>query len=92
VAPEPTNGTVIQTPVGASNIFVQAGAFGQYDHANKVRARLSSVGPVNISNVLVNGRDLYRVRVGPLASVAEADRMMGSVVRAGYKSARIIVE
>ncbi|MBT5299574.1 MAG: septal ring lytic transglycosylase RlpA family protein [Rhodospirillaceae bacterium] len=92
VAPEPTNGTVIQTPVGASNIFVQAGAFGQYDNANKVRARLSSVGPVNISNVLVNGRDLYRVRVGPLASVAEADRMMGSVVRAGYKSARIIVE
>ena len=89
---EPVTGKVSQKQVGASNIFVQAGAFGEYANANRVQARLASVGSVRISSVLINGRDLYRVRVGPLASVAEADRMLETVARAGYRSARIIVE
>jgi len=89
---EPVTGEVSQKNVGASNIYVQAGAFGQYDNANRVRAKLSPVGPVKISNVLVNGQDLYRVRVGPLASVAAADRMLETVAKAGYPTARIIVE
>ncbi len=92
VAPQPVNGNISQKPVGASNIFVQAGAFGQYANANRVKARLASVGPVKISNVLVNGRDLYRVRVGPLTNVAAADRMLETVAKAGYATARIIVE
>lgn len=91
-AAEPLTGEVSQKPVGASNIFVQAGAFGEYANANRAQASLSPIGPISISSVLVNGRDLYRVRVGPLASVAAADRMLETVARAGYRSARIIVE
>jgi rare lipoprotein A len=83
---------VSQKKVGASNIFVQAGAFGEYANANRVQARLASVGSVKISSVLINGRDLYRVRVGPLASVADADLILKTVARVGFTSARIIVE
>ena len=89
---QPVTGEVSQKKVGASNIFVQAGAFGEYANANRVQARLASVGSVKISSVLISGRDLYRVRVGPLASVADADRILKTVARVGFTSARIIVE
>ena len=85
-------GKVSRTTVGTAKIFVQAGAFGEYANANRVQARLASVGPVKISSVLINGLDLYRVWVGPLASVKDADRILESVARAGYRSARIIVK
>ncbi|MFQ5763816.1 MAG: septal ring lytic transglycosylase RlpA family protein [Rhodospirillales bacterium] len=79
-------------PVRKTNLFVQAGAFSQYENANRVRARLSSVGPVKVTSVLVNGRDLFRVRVGPLTTVDEADGMLESVTQAGYPDARIVVD
>jgi len=99
-APEPVtqvesfepSGVVEQRPVGTTQIYIQTGAFGRYDNANKVRAKLTPLGPVKLSQVLVNGRDLYRVRLGPLTSVAAADRLLGAVADAGYPEARIIVE
>jgi len=92
VTAEPTDGEISIVPVKSTNIFVQAGAFGLFDNANKVRARLTPYGPVKLTSVLVNGKDLYRVRMGPMASVSEADRMLDSVTRAGFSDARIIVE
>lgn len=83
--------TVQQASAVSTNIFVQAGAFSRFDNANKVRAKLSPLGTVNLSQVLVKGRDLYRVRVGPLDSVSAADRMLTAVAGAGYPEARIIV-
>ena len=85
------NVVTMQT-VRKTNLFIQAGAFSRFDNANRVRARLTAAGPVKISSVLVNGRDLFRVRVGPMGNVAEADRMLASVIRAGYQNARIIIE
>ena len=82
---------VQQAPAVSTNIFVQAGAFSRFDNANKVRASLSPLGTVNLSQVLVGGRDLYRVRLGPIESVSAADRMLVAVANAGYPEARIIV-
>ncbi len=92
-----TAGNFVLGPAGRqavkkTKIFIQAGAFSVYENANRVRALLSGVGPVKISPVLVNGRDLFRVRVGPIVSVAEADRMLEWVGQAGYPNARIIVD
>jgi len=78
-------------PAVNTNIFVQAGAFSRFDNANRVKARLSSFGDVNLSQVLVKGRDLYRVRLGPIENVGEADRVLAVVASAGYPEARIIV-
>ena len=88
----PVNGTVIAEPVKDTHIYIQAGAFSQFTNANRVRARLSSVGPVRISSVLVDGRDLYRVRLGPVLSVGEADRLLEQIIGAGYPQARVIVD
>ncbi len=95
-APE-TARDVVLGPAGVqavkkTKIFIQAGAFSMFENANRVRALLSGVGPVKISPTLVNGRDLFRVRVGPIVNVAEADRMLEWVDQAGYPNARIIVD
>jgi rare lipoprotein A len=75
-----------------TTMFVQAGAFSQFHNANQVRARLAGVGPVKVSQILIEGRDLFRVRVGPLSSVEEADRILDRVIRTGYSDARIVVD
>jgi len=89
---EPIDGVVSQGPARKTKIFVQAGAFSQFENANRVRAMLSAIGPVKVTSVLINGRDLFRVRVGPMASVAEADHMLNSVTQAGFSDARIVVD
>jgi rare lipoprotein A len=85
-------GTLTQGAARATRIYVQAGAFGNFDNAHKTSARLAAVGPVAVSPVLVNGRDVFRVRLGPIASVEEADRFLESVIRSGYPDARVVVD
>jgi len=92
IVDEPVTGKVDVMPVPATTIFVQAGAFSRYDKANKVRARLSTVGRVKITSILIGGRDLFRVRIGPIKSVGMADKLLESVARAGYPGAQIILE
>ena len=85
-------GMLTQGAARATRIYVQAGAFGNFDNAHKTSARLAGVGPVAVSPVLVNGRDVFRVRLGPIASVEEADRFLDSVIRSGYPDARVVVD
>ena len=58
----------------------------------RTRIKISRISPATISHVLVNNRDFYRVRVGPLASVADADRALEQVQAMGYPGAQIIVD
>ena len=87
-----TPATVTTVPVRPTSIFVQAGSFTNFENANRLRARLSTVGPVSISQVLVNDRDFFRVRLGPLDDVDSADRLLDAVLSAGADDARIIVD
>ena len=92
-APEdPQVQEVQMVQVTDTGIFIQAGAFSQYENASRVHSRLSAIGNVQISQVLINDVDLYRVRVGPIINVANADMLLGQVMSAGYPHARIIVE
>ena len=86
------SGDVMQSAKVDTNIYIQAGAFSLFDNASRVRARLAPLGDVKLSQVLVNGRDMYRVRVGPLTDVNKADQMLMAVAEAGYKNAKIIVD
>lgn len=89
---EPKLGEVRTVPVTPTTLYVQAGAFSEFNNANRVRARLHHLGDVRISPVLVNGQDLYRVRIGPFQRTEQADRFLESVIRSGYTGARIVVE
>ena len=55
-------------------------------------ARLSPVGKAQVQQVNVQGKTLFRVRLGPLGSVEDADRMLDKVVATGAQDARVIVD
>jgi rare lipoprotein A len=78
--------------VKPSAIFVQAGAFAQRDNATRVASRLRPVGDVRVAPHRTRERELFRVRIGPLASVAEADTVLSRVINAGFPEARIVVD
>ncbi|HTY66704.1 MAG TPA: septal ring lytic transglycosylase RlpA family protein [Alphaproteobacteria bacterium] len=82
--------TVTQTPVRPTAMFVQAGAFSSFDNATRLSARLSRYGHTQITQVNANGQRLYRVRIGPVASVREADDILDSLATEAPQ-ARIVV-
>jgi rare lipoprotein A len=79
-------------PVGETRLFVQAGSFTSYQNALRLQSRLSVLGDTEISHTLINQKDWFRVRVGPIGDVAAADQVLDQVISAGSDDARIIVE
>lgn len=84
--------TAEQFPVATTNLYVQAGAFSERKNAERLRGALSALGPVWVHTTLIEGAMYHRVRLGPLASVEEADRMLGAVLARGHRRARILVD
>jgi rare lipoprotein A len=84
---------VVQQPVHPTNIFIQAGSFLQVANAEHLKDKLSrKVGAARVIPVQVGAQKFYRVRVGPIATVDQADQMLDQVFALGHKDARIIVE
>ncbi len=73
-------------------IFVQAGAFLKRDNARRVESRIAPLGSVRVMTVAVNGLEVYRVRLGPVESRQQADRLLQRVVGSGYREARIVTD
>lgn len=73
-------------------MYVQAGSFAQYNNANRLRARLSVLGPTKILAVMYDKQQLFRVRVGPISSLKRADRILERTIGAGFTDARLIVD
>ena len=78
--------------VRPSSIYIQAGAFSVAENAERLRARLGLVTKTDISPAMVGGRTFYRVRIGPIATVDQADQLLGRIVGAGASDAKIIVD
>lgn len=91
-SPQAKVGEVTQTAATPTRMYIQAGAFSNVSNAERVQNRLSSIGQVRVTPVSVSGRELYRVRLGPIADVAHADILLTQVVEAGYTGARTVVE
>jgi rare lipoprotein A len=79
-------------PVKATQIFIQAGAFLRYDNAHRLSAILSTLGPTTVTQVNTKAGPMFRVRVGPLKTVGDADTMLERVIGAGHPDARIVVD
>ena len=84
---------VRQLPVTGSNlIYIQAGAFTKLDNATRLKQKLNKVGQVTVADVMLKGVQYYRVRLGPIANVAEADKLLKRVAQSGADNARIVVD
>lgn len=89
---ELANPEVKQVAVKPGQLYIQAGSFSRHDNALRLSAKLSSVGRAQISQATVKGQTIYRVRLGPLANVEEADRLLDSVLATGNQDARVVVD
>jgi len=68
-------------PAANSRMYIQAGAFSSRQNAETLKAKLTQFGTVNIDTAQVHGTNVYRVRIGPIATTGEADRLLGDVVK-----------
>ncbi|HEY0681008.1 MAG TPA: septal ring lytic transglycosylase RlpA family protein [Steroidobacter sp.] len=78
-------------PAATSDLYVQAGAFGTEANATRLLGQLRSKG---VSNAFVradeiDGKTLYRVRVGPIPTVNEFDRVVSRLRALGVSDARL---
>lgn len=79
-------------PVQKTSIYIQVGSFGDANNANRLASKVGSLGHAQVSPASVNGRTFNRVRIGPVATVDEADRLLAKTLKAGYPGARIVVD
>ncbi|MDB5477956.1 MAG: RlpA-like protein precursor [Alphaproteobacteria bacterium] len=79
-------------PVSPTNIFIQVGSFASLANANALKPRLAPLGNVTVSPTQVNGAPFNRVRIGPIATVAQADILLKKTIATGFPAARIIVD
>lgn len=83
--------TVVPVDVTAA-LYVQAGAFVQRAYAVRLQRELATIAPARVVQATVGDRRFYRVRLGPVRSVEEGDRLLERVLAAGHAGARLVVE
>jgi rare lipoprotein A len=78
----------------APTLYVQAGAFADEHNAQRLLTRLQAAGlpAVFVAAPLAGSAPLYRVRVGPVASVADFDRIAARLNALGVAQVRLAVE
>jgi len=84
-----------QTPVAEPQpVWVQVGAFSEQANAARLKSRLENKGVHDV--VLApegrSGRQVYRVRVGPLHEVEDVERMLERVRELGITDAHISMD
>ena len=82
------------TAAAPATIFIQAGAFRTSANASRMRAGLAvATGlPVRVRRTVYNGRAMYRVWLGPVSSVEEADRVVSTLGVLGIEEPQVVVE
>jgi rare lipoprotein A len=78
----------------AGSLFVQAGAFATEANAAKLVTQLRAQGieNANVRSDQINGQALYRVRVGPVPTVPEFDRVLARLKKLGIADARLATD
>ncbi|HKD54933.1 MAG TPA: septal ring lytic transglycosylase RlpA family protein [Steroidobacteraceae bacterium] len=75
-------------------LYVQAGAFADAQNAERLLARLQAAGLSSafIASPLDGRSHLYRVRLGPIGSVAEFDQFTARLAALGIPDARLAID
>ena len=75
-------------------LYLQVGAFINQINAERLRDRLvrSSLGRVHVQSAIAGDRPVYRVRLGPLGTVDQADRLAQTLNNLGYSEPRIVID
>jgi rare lipoprotein A len=84
---------VTQVAVPAA-LFIQAGAFSDPKNAERLVEKLrgGGYGKIFVRDNEIAGRRMYRVRIGPVPSVAEFDRIVAALERVGINDAHLALD
>ena len=83
--------SVTQGVANLGQLFIALSTFQNRQYAEIQRARVAGLGATIVGTRL--GRtQTYRVIIGPLANVQQADMVLDQVIRSGVTDARIVVE
>ena len=82
-------------PVAADaspTMYVQAGAFADPGNARRLNNQLLPFGEVRTTMVTIDGVEVYRVRLGPIATTDDAAALLDKVIGAGHIDAHLVVD
>ncbi len=90
----------LQSPIpvtlqNKADLYLQLGAFSQPQNAHNLKLKLSSdiaTDKLHISDTLKNNQPFYRVRIGPVKSIARADELSKILTQKGFQEPLIIIE
>ncbi|MEO5366444.1 MAG: septal ring lytic transglycosylase RlpA family protein [Magnetococcus sp. WYHC-3] len=77
---------------GAARYFAQVGAFRDRDNARTLARSLGDVGRTDVQPARIEGREFFRVLVGPFDTHARAEQMVERLDGRGYSGGRVVVE
>jgi rare lipoprotein A len=83
--------TVTETAPSAGQLWLDLGSFPVYEYANIRRAQVAELGAV-IRTEREGRTSSFRVLVGPISDVAQADRLLDQALAAGVQDGRIEVQ
>ena len=84
--------TVTRVAASPGRLFIQLGTFQSHAYADIQRAKVAALGASIVSTSQGRRQSSYRVVIGPLGSVEQADKVLDQVLRAGVTDAHIVVE
>ncbi len=98
-ATQPTRHAADNAPAGPATanqhrLYLQLGSFISSENAESLRAKLTlnNVEGVAVEHSTVDRKPIYRVRIGPIASVEEADRLALQIDRLGIGVPSIVID
>jgi len=78
----------------STTFFVQAGAFSDPRNADRLAEKLrgGGYGTIFVRENEIAGRRMFRVRIGPISSVEEFDRIVAALARGGISDAHLALD
>jgi rare lipoprotein A len=93
--PKIKRSSALTTYLAKSNykLYLQVGAFANQNNANKLHKRLSRMFKQRkIHSNFAADKNLYRIRIGPLANVDDADKLSALLNNKGIPTTKIVID
>jgi len=84
----------IRDATGTQSLYLQVGAFSSQENAERLRTEITEQQIADVRIVEASGTSgtFYKVQVGPLADITEADRVIRALKPLGINESRSIVQ
>ena len=95
---DPNEATALNGAAGSAapqpSLWLQVGAFGSRDNAERLRQRLEQTltRSIRVQDGSADGQPVYRVQVGPLETVTSSDQVNLQLSELGFSGLRLVVD